>query len=216
MKKFINSDEAAELITQLGVEFAVIRNPEGDYPPFEICPLMPKINYAQKKVSAVVLNLEGVAASLRDLSFHSLEFMIRQVSGRLEKEQWYGLDKIIDYPNLIGFSSTRQIEYLVQRYHNFIKAEYFKEAYLNAVLWTLILGKEEHRKREVKSNLLILGLEEMLADPKLEESIEKKEFGKYNANVLTNYFVHKYGDRLNLLDFYATARAAADIYLKRY
>ncbi|MDP4172845.1 MAG: hypothetical protein Q8933_02650 [Bacteroidota bacterium] len=215
MKRYITSDEASEIVTQLGLEFAVINNPDNVYPPFEIYPLTPKIQEAQKQLSSIVMNLEGIFASSEMLHLHSLEYMVRQISGRFEKEQWVGLDKIIDYPNLLNGSNANPVEFLIQRYHNFIKLDFFKEAYLHSALWTLILGKDEKRKEVVRKNLKDLGCGDLLNDPKLVEYVAQKEFGKYNANVITNYFLHKYDLNLTLQNFIITARAASDIYFKR-
>jgi beta-phosphoglucomutase-like phosphatase (HAD superfamily) len=101
------------------------------------------------------------------------------------------------------------------KYHNFIKLDFFKEAYLHSALWTLILGKDEKRKEVVRKNLKDLGCGDLLKDPKLAEYVAQKEFGKYNANVITNYFLHKYDLNLTLQNFIITARTASDIYFKR-
>ncbi|MGE5683228.1 MAG: hypothetical protein ACM34K_20390 [Bacillota bacterium] len=216
IKKYITSDEASEIITQLGLEFAVISNPENVYPPFEVYPLAPKITHTQKELSAVLLNTDGVLASVGNLHLHALEYMVRQISGRFEKEQWFGLDKLIDYPNILApGSNVNPVDFLIQRYHNFIKPDFFKEAYFHSALWTLILGKDENRKKDVRRNLTLLGCSGMLEDPKLNEYIAQKEFGKYSANVITNYFLHKYCLNLNIQNFSVTAAAASDIYYKR-
>lgn len=215
-KKFLNSDEVSEIISKLGLEFAVVHNPAPIYPETELYPLAPKITAAQKELSAVILDLEGIACSTLELRLHSLEYVIRSVSGRLTKEEWKGLDPLIDHPNLLGIGTTEQIRYLIQRYHNFIKPEAMKEAYLHSVLWTIILSRNDERKDEASYSLDQFGLGEMLKDSKLHELMLQKEFNKFNSNLITNYFLHKYGNLLKIKDFDDTVRAAAEIFFQHY
>lgn len=215
-KKILNSEEASEIIAKLGLEFAVIRNPAPLYPEIELFPLAPKITAPQKELSAVIMDLEGTVCSTQELRLNSLEYVIRSISGRNSKEEWKGLDPLIDQPNLLGISIPEAVRYLVQRYHNFIKAEELKTAYLHSVLWTIILSRSQERRSEVRKNLEQLGLGEMLKDAKLEELTLQKEFNKYNSNVITSYFLHKYGSRLNLQNFDQTVRASTEIFFQHY
>lgn len=215
-KKILNSEEASEIVAKLGLEFAVVHNPAPLYPEIELYPLAPKITAPQKELSAVILDLEGTVCSTQELRLHSLEYVIRSISGRNSKEEWKGLDPLIDHPNLFGISISEAIRYLVQRYHNFIKAEELKTAYLHSVLWTIILSRSQERKREAIISLEHLGLGEMLKDPKLEELTLQKEFTKYNSNVITGYFLHKYGNHLSLQNFDNTVRAASEIFFQHY
>lgn len=215
-KKYLNSDEAAELITQLGLEFAVVHNSGSEYPPAEIYPLAPRVLTPQNELAAIVMDMDGTTTTTKELCMHSLEFTVRSISGRDTKELWHGLDPIIDYPNLLNNAPENQVRFLVQRYYNFIKPDFLKEAYVNAVLWMLILSHNEDRKKEVRNNLILLGGGEMLSDGKLEEYIVQKEFNRYNSNIITNYFLHKYGERLLLNNFASISVAALAIYYKRY
>lgn len=215
-KKFLNSDEVSEIIAKLGYEFAVVHNPAPLYPEIELYPLAPKITVPQKDLSAVILDLEGTVCSTLDLRLHSLEYVVRSISGRLTKDEWKGLDPLIDRPNLMGISTSEQIRYLVQRYHNFIKPEAMKESYLHSVLWTLISGHNEERKDEASFSLDQFGLGEMLKDSKLHEFMLQKEFSKFNSNLITNYFLHKYGSQLSIKNFDDTVRAAAEIFFQHY
>lgn len=215
-KKLLSSDEVSEIIAKLGLEFAVVHNPAPIYPEIELYALAPKITVPQKELSAVILDLEGTVCTTLELRLHSLEYVIRSISGRSSKEEWKGLDPLIDHPNLLGIGVPEQIRYLVQRYHNFIKPDQLKEAYLHSVLWTLILSHNDDRKDEASYSLDHLGLGEMLKDEKLHEFIIQKEFNKFNSNVITNFFMHKYGSLLNFQNFDDTARAAAEIFFQHY
>ncbi|MCU7494391.1 MAG: hypothetical protein HF314_04645 [Ignavibacteria bacterium] len=215
-KKLLSSDEIQEIMPELGLEFAVVHNPALVYPETELLPLAPKITAPQKELSAVVLDLEGAACTTVDLRLHSLEYVIRSISGRLSRDEWKGLDPLLDYPNLLGISVSEQIRYLIQRYHNFIKSDQMKDAYFNSVLWTSILSHDEERKLEAGHSLEYFGLQDMLKDSKFNELVIQKEFNKYNSNIITNYFVHKYGSLLNLQNFENSIRAAAEIFYRHY
>ncbi|MGE5499508.1 MAG: hypothetical protein ACM3Q2_15615, partial [Syntrophothermus sp.] len=98
----------------------------------------------------------------------------------------------------------------------FIKPEAMKESYLHSVLWTLISGHNEERKDEASFSLDQFGLGEMLKDSKLHEFMLQKEFSKFNSNLITNYFLHKYGSQLSIKNFDDTVRAAAEIFFQHY
>lgn len=215
-KKFINNEEAAELISQQGLEFAVVKNPDYIFPPVELYPLSTKITTPRDELSAIVMDMDGTTTTTEELCLHSLEFMVRTISGRMTKDQWAGLDHIIDYPNIIGNSTTKHVEFLITRYNNYIKPQLLAEAYFYAALWTLIIGKDENRKNEVRNNLFNLGCKAVLEDRKLKEFIEKGEFGRNNAHLITNYFLHHYGKCFNADTFNARVRAGVDIYYQRY
>ena len=215
-KKILTSDEVSEIVRKLGIEFAVVHNPSPVYPEVELYPLAPKITAPLKELSAVLLDLEGTVCSTLELKLYSLEHVIRTISGRRTKDEWKGLDPLIDHPNLLGISVQEAIRYLIQRYHNFIKTEDLKEAYLYSVLWTIILSRSEDRKDEARRSLRHLGLNEMLKDSKLEELILQKEFNKFNSNIITNYFLHKYGSRLSIQNFDGTVRASLEIFFQHY
>jgi hypothetical protein len=215
-KKFLNSDEVSEIIAKLGLEFAVVHNPAPLYPEIELYPLAPKITAPQKELSAVLMDLEGTVCSTLDLRLHALENTVRSISGRLTKDEWKGLDPLIDHPNLTGIGTPEQIRYLIQRYHNFIKPEAMKEAYLHSVLWTIISGHNEERKDESRYSLEQVGLGEMLKDSKLQELMLQKEFNKFNSNLIRNYFLHKYGSLLSIKNFEEAVRAATEIFFQNY
>lgn len=216
MKKFIDLSGASEMLSQLSEEFTIIQNPEYSFPPYEIVPLAPKITTPRENLRAIVMDMDGTTTTTEELCLHSLEYMLRQISGRFTKESWHGLDQLLDYPNIIGNSTTKHVEFLITRYHNFIKREFLIEAYFYAALWTLINGKDENRKKEVRNSLLNLGCEGVLTDEKYNEFISKGEFGKYNAHLITNYFIHKYGSGFKINNYNATVRAGIDIYYQRY
>lgn len=215
-KKLLKSEEASEIVAKMGLEFAVLHNPAPLYPEVELYPLAPKVTAPRKELQAVMLSLEGTVCSTLELRLHSLEYVIRSISGRTGKDQWKGLDPLLDHPNLLGISVSEQIRYLIQRYHNFIKNDQLKGAYFHSALWTIIIGHDQERKAETSRDLEYFGLGEMLKDSKLEELAAQKEFNKFNSNLITNYFLHKYGGSFNPQNFDDRAKAASEVFFQHY
>jgi len=212
-KKFINNEEAAEIILQQGIEFAVIHNPEYVFPPIEINPLAEKIPTPADSLTAVVMGLDGTIATTEELGIYALEYMVRQISGRYTRESWKGLDPFIDYPNIIGNSTTKHIEYLISRYHNFINPDCLKQSYFYAAIWTITSGHDKNRADDVKMNLINLGCKRFLDDPKLAELIST---GIFDEDLIQDYFLPKYGNEFDTGDFNGLVRTAVDIFYQRY
>ncbi len=212
-KKLINGEEAAQLISQQADEFTVIHNPEFIYPPLDIYPLTEKITTPANSLSAVVCDLDGTLATTEEISIYALEFMVRQISGKYTRESWKGFDPFIDYPNIIGNSITKHIEYLVSRYHNFINPDFLKKAYFCAAIWTITVGQDKSRADEVKSNLINLGCKNILLDQNLTELISKRIF---DEDLILDYFLPKYGNDFETSELTGLVRAAKDIFYQRY
>lgn len=216
MKKVVGNEDASELVRQQSEEFTIIHNPDHVFPSTEVVPLAPRVTSARENMQAVVMHMEGIVSNAEQLCFHSLEHMLRQISGRFTRESWHGLDPLLDHPNLIESNPVANVEFLVNRYNNYIKREFFVEAYFYSALWTLIKGFDENQKKEVRADLATLGCRDLLKDEKLDEFISKGEFGKYNAHLITNYFLHKYGESFKIINYNSTVKAALDIYYQRY
>lgn len=214
-KIFITNEEAAELVTRQAVEFAMIQNPDYVFPPYEVYPLAARITTPREKLCAVIMDMDGTTTTTEELCLHSLEYMIRQISGRNSKEEWRGLDHIIDYPNVIGNSTTRHVEFLISRYSNFIKAEALKESFFHAALWTMFAGHDENRKKDVRNDIINLGCGALLEDPKFLE-YEEKGIPDINIHAASGYFLSKYGKTFSITGYSSTVRAAIDIYYQRY
>ena len=154
--QIINSSKAIELFKSLSNEFVVIKNPEFVHPEFEIVPLAKKI-YKPDSLLAFVMDMDGTTTTTEELCIESLEFMIRKMSGLLTKEQWQGLNHQKDYPNIIGNSTTKHIEYLINNYKSLINKSYTIHSFIDSINWTLKTGKSEQRKNEVKDLLKSFG-----------------------------------------------------------
>lgn len=211
-KRLISNLEAAELIQQQSLEFAVFKNPGDDYPGYEYIPLAAKIVSPRDNLSAIIMDLKGSSINVNGLYLASLENLIRRISGRTTKSSWAGLDPLIDYPNLLGIHPQKQIEFLTSRYSNFIKQEYLKETYFYSLLWTLISDYDKLEQEKAKNQLIHFGCNDILNDSKFLEYAGKKTFDKHNANAITNHIIHKYGKCISFNTFNDISIAALHIY----
>ena len=214
--KFVDLSEARNIISLLGKEFAIVQNPSYLFPRFEIYPLAPKISTPRKKLVAVVKDMDGTTTTTEQLCLHSQEYMIGQITGKWGDPTWKGLDKVNDYPHIIGNSTTRHVEYLINKYGKFIKMENFRKSYLTAILWTLSQGKDEGRRREVRSNMVALGWGNMLTDNEFLTLITRQNFEEKRYQKEINHLLQKYGKFFHPKDFTDKVRAAIDIYYYRY
>jgi len=214
--KFLTDKQASQMISQLGTEFAMVKNPDYIHPEFELYPLAPKIFHPVEKLVAVVMDMDGTTTTTESLCLHSLEYMIRKITGQMTKETWQGLDKIVDYPNIIGNSTTRHVEYLIRAYQPFIKPDALKQAYFQAAVWFLFYGKDKRRIEEVQNNLVNLGCQDILSDKNLIRLLNSQSFEtEQTANVAQQLF-NRFGSKFHANSFLEIVRAGIDIYYQRY
>lgn len=218
MKKnrVVPAREATELFRGLGQDFALIHNPSFVHPEYEVVPLARKISHPKDGIIAVVMDMDGTTTTTEELCIHSLEFMVRAISGRPTKSEWAGLDHKRDYPHIIGNSTTRHVEFLINRYADAIKPDEMRQSYLHAALWTVILADDQDRVAQVRQNLFHLGCGEMLRDRQLEELIRQQRFPPDEAPALVNEFLLRYGGAFRADSPGDMVRAAIDIYYQRY
>jgi len=214
--KFAGTDQAASLIARLGREFAVVRNPAHVHPPYEIYPLAPKITEPRRRILAIVKDMDGTTTTTEALCLHSLEYMVRRITGRMDRADWPGLDRMRDYPHIIGNSTTKHVEYLVQTYAGDVQPAALRRAYLDAAAWTLGAGRDEGRRREVVSNLCNLGDDDVVNDPEFCAATDRTDLPTAERERALGDLPERYADRLRLDAFTDRVRAAVDIYYQRY
>lgn len=134
-------------------EMAVVVNPVGIYPEFDLYPLVPKIT-GFDSLLGVITDMDGTTTTTEKLCLQSLEFMVREITGGRVKT----LDKKRDYRYIIGNSTTRHVEYLLQTYGGLIDEAAFFRSYQSAAGWILNRGQDESRKGEVRATLRVLGI----------------------------------------------------------
>ncbi len=204
------------MIGNLGAEFALLPNADYIHPQYDIVPLAPKITVPAGPLVAVVMDMDGTTTTTEELCIHSLESMVRKISGRLTAGEWAGLDHALDYPNIIGNSTTKHVEFLITKYATMIDPAHLRRSYLYSALWTIILGQDEQRVAEVKNNLANLGCLDMLSDTQLDELTVSKQFTPAASDAITDSFLGKYGSGFRASSVTAMVRVGIDIYYQIY
>ena len=210
MTKFLQAQKAVEKISGQAKIFAVIQNPGGIWPPVEYVPLADTLSGPLADIKAVVSDMDGTTTTTEGLCIHSLEYMVRQITGRMDSSRWSGLDPDADYPHIIGNSTTRHVEYLVETYHQAIRPEALKTSFLKAALWFLLKGQDEQRKREVRQNVLSLHCQPLLRYIQQGERPDKM-WEMIKDELLASCF-----KGLESLSDAQTVKMAVDIYYQRY
>lgn len=203
--KIVDQSQATQSLISLSDKFVVIKNPDFIFPEFEIVPLAKKITQPDK-IIALVMDMDGTTTTTEELCVESLEFMIRKMSGLLTKEQWIGFNQK-DYPNIIGNSTTKHVEYLINTYRRFIKKENTIKSFVEAIVWTLSIGKSNQRKNEVKDLLRSLGIEKYF-----HKFLNNETTPETNIQELSNSI----SDIMNLDDTSNLIKIGIEIYYQHY
>ena len=217
MKKTTYTKE--ELLTEytaLGNEFAKVQNPDNIHPSFEFYPLAEKNMLPSQKIEAVLMDMDGTTTTTEELCIHSLEFMIRRMSNKMRKSDWAGLDHIIDYPFIIGNSTTKHVEYLCQKYSFLFTGNEAVKAFLHAAVWTLQQGKDKQRQEDVKNNLRNLGIEEILNDINYAVPVHNNQHFELALAATVEILHERYGKKITNLQPSDFVRLGIDIYYQRY
>lgn len=215
-KKFLNNIEAKKAISALGTDFALVKNPNYIHPEYELYPLASKIKKPVSHLAAAVMDMDGTTTTTELLCIHSLEFMVRKFSDRIDPKKWKGLDETKDYPNIIGNSTTKHVEFLIKKYQALFIHDEIIKLFLYAALWTLSLGKDEKRKEEVKNNLIQAGCSNLLSDEKFKLFRSSKKFDEKTKVSITESLFKKYHSAFRELNFNHLVRFGIDVYYQRY
>jgi len=215
-KKFADKKEAKQLVSKLGDDFAVVNNPGFIHPDYELYPLAPKIKKPVESLTAAVMDMDGTTTTTEALCIHSLEFMVRRLSARITKDQWKGLDSVKDYPHIIGNSTTKHIEYLIDKYQKSFKNKLVFKSFLYAAGWTIVYGKDTKRKEEVIQNLNDLNCSQLIDDERLQKLNPLTLPDDEDEEQLSEYFYSKYKSQINKFNFNSLVRIGIDVYYQRY
>lgn len=203
----IDKSKAIQELQKLSDEFVLIKNPEFVHPEYEIVPLASKIQKPEKLIAAV-MDMDGTTTTTEELCIESLEFMIRKMSGLLSKESWSGVTQD-DYPHIIGNSTTKHIEYLINTYSHLLNKRETIYSFIDAIIWTLYEGKSEQRKKEVLDLLKSYHISIELIE-KINESDALKQ-KNIDAEILSSI-----ENKLDLDDFSSLVKIGIEIYYQHY
>ncbi len=214
--RIVTKNFALSLVEQAGTEFAVVENPSYVYPRYDIYPLPERTDTLPRGIAGTVMDMDGTTTTTEPLCLHSLETMVRRISGRETDPSWQGLNAEKDYPHIIGNSTTKHVEYLVRTYESSLKIEAMRFFYIYAAAWTLGKGADESRKHEVRNNCAALGIKDLLTDPTFLSLMRAPSLDTPDARAAIGDITRQYGPRMVLESFTDRVRAAVDIYYQRY
>ena len=176
-------DVLEQAASRLGVsEFTIVENPSYIYRTFDIYPMAPRITGPRSRLVAIVKDMDGTTTTTEELCVHSLEFMVGKICGLDKKRGWKGLEDE-DHPHIIGNSTTKHVEYLIQAYGERIEPASFRKAYLSAVLWFLAEGRDPGRREDMLSTVAALGLRDLPNHPAFTTFVSRKETDPGKAGI---------------------------------
>lgn len=194
-------DKLLKTISQHGTTFAEVRNPGYVFPPVEYYPLAaPRKQVSRLK--AALMDMDGTTTTTEILCIHSLEVMLRRMSGKPGKADWAGIDHKTDLQHIIGNSTTKHVEYLVEKYREMIVVTEVAKSFINAAVDTLTNSTDEIRKQEVIQNIRKLDI------PKLIDHI--------TAGIPEDILITHYTEAIKNLDFTTLVNLGIDIYYAVY
>lgn len=211
MKKIISKKDAVKLFANNSEEIAVVMNPKNIFPEYELYPLAKKLTAVNNSPVAAVMDMDGTTTTTEELCLHSLEYAMRKMSGLLKVNDWKGLDHDVDYPHVIGNSTTKHVEYLVSVYSSLFKSEEVRKSFLFAALWTVFIGADQRRREEAEANLKYFGFSELLNVLEKKNSYTEKEIRTVVAKLAKNK-----DDKFKNLSFHDQVKIAIDVYYQRY
>ncbi|MBN1900816.1 HAD family phosphatase [Candidatus Sumerlaeota bacterium] len=197
-------------------EFTIVANPSYVYRPYDIYVMAPKVNTPRSRLTAIVKDMDGTTTTTEELCVHSLEFMVGRMANLDKQKGWKGLDHVKDLPHIIGNSTTRHVEYLMETYGDRIDLSSFRRSYFYAVLWTLQQGRDPGRREEVLSGISAFGLRETLRDDAVKRFLSQKEFEGSEAWKIVDSLNNRFSGTPRLDSFNDKVRAAIDVYYQRY
>lgn len=127
-------------LSALGQEFALIANAPGLFPPREMVPLGPRVTRLEGPPAAIFLDMDGTTTDTEPLFLHDVEEVVRRSTGWRTKADWAGLDPVRDYPNIVGYSTLRNLEYLYEFVGHAIQPSLF----FSEVMKGLVFLAEHH------------------------------------------------------------------------
>ena len=197
----VNHNRVANNLMKYQGEFAEVHNPSYVFPPIEYYLLAPPIK-AVSELKAVLMDMDGTTTTTEVLCIHSLEMMLRKMSGKMSRDEWQGIDHDKDLQHIIGNSTTKHVEYLLIKYKDLICEAHAYESLIHAAAETLLHGKDENRKDEVIQNIRKLGIQGMLND--------------IFSGATVDNLIAKYGKKAGKIEFSMLVNMGIDIYYATY
>ncbi len=172
LAEYVTPHDAAQRLVELAAamgstEVAIVRNLALVPAPRELYLLAPPAPLPVPAIAAFAVDMDGTSTTTEPLALHALEYMVRRITGRMERAAWPGLDAQRDIPFVIGNSNFRHTEFLLQRYHDALNSAAFSTSVIEAWVWTLVTMNDRQRLAEVRRNAVNCGVAALLDDEEL-------------------------------------------------
>lgn len=212
---YVQLSVAAERLSGVSNEFALIHNAPHVFPPFEAVPLGTRAAYFHSGIRAIFLDMDGTTTLTEDLCLVALEDTMRLIMERPGKAEWPGLDRARDYPNIIGSSTSKNFEYLIHVYGDDVREPALRAAFVRAAALTLAEASDPERIAEVRADLSALGVPELAYEPAIATLPAYARGRTFGQEVDVSDLVARYAPRLRLQSLAERFRAAMMIYFER-
>jgi len=151
--------EAQSELTAMGEEFACIENAPGVFPPCEIVPLGAKFSHLDGPPAAIFLDMDGTTTYTEPLFLHDVEEVVRRGTGWKTKAAWAGINPERDYPNIVGYSTQRNLEYLYASVGHAIRPDLFFDEAMKALIFLAERDVPEDIRTRVDTMTRTFGME---------------------------------------------------------
>jgi beta-phosphoglucomutase-like phosphatase (HAD superfamily) len=137
-------------------EFSLVLNPEGVHPAFDIYPLANRVVGPIGHISAILMDMDGTTTTTEPLCLQALEKVIQTITAFGKNSKVTNLDRQKDYPNIIGNSTTKHLEYLLVKYKKFINLNYLLKFSAKSARWTVANCPDPKRQLSAQALLYLL------------------------------------------------------------
>lgn len=212
--KHLSAQRAGVWVQEKDYPFTLIQNPPYVFPPYEVCPMAPAATELTEGAVGMVMDMDGTTTTTEVLCIESLAKMTRAMAGDSLENASAHLDSVRDYPNIIGNSTTKHVEYLIQTYGEGFRPESICWHFLESTAWTLSQGMDENRKKEATNSQVVLGLGALQNDADwtaLLAADKQEERETFLDTLQKRYVAALTLDSLNDL-----SRAGIEIYYRHY
>ncbi len=148
-----------------------LRNLAYCYAPSSQYPLAPLVRGPIDRVVAYAVDMDGTSTTTEPLALHALEYMVRRFTARRTAEEWSGLDPLRDHPHVIGHSNQHHTDHLLRRYQAEYQPAALRDAFSEALAWTLSHLPETPRARQIIDTARMCGLRDALSSEDVRNAI---------------------------------------------
>lgn len=118
-------------------------------------------------IRAIFFDMDGTTTLTEDLCLLALEDTMRLLTRRPSTAEWSGLDRVVDYPSIIGSSTSKNLEYLLATYASEIDENAFRHELIRALALSLAEDVDPERAGELRVLIAALGLDALNEAPEI-------------------------------------------------